>query len=217
MRAVCSGTDGIGCCGWSDMAKPPEITAPTPLSTFRPTHSPTVSRRCPEWRGPRAGLRGATRRATNRLPERPDPDPRSRHVVAEENDHVGFEVVGCGNDVLDPRQRHVGLAGVQIGDDRDPQPQARRPAGRREGIGLQAQEKARLDREGVAADEPEGRPQNPLQDYAATQEANAEVPSGRGAPRSATTSGGTPNRTGRMLVPSPPDTIRWRSSSTTWP
>src|SRR3954463_3608178 len=43
MRAVCSGTDGIGCCGWSDMAKPPEITAPTPLSTFRLTHSPTVS------------------------------------------------------------------------------------------------------------------------------------------------------------------------------
>jgi len=148
----------------------------------------------------------------------PIPDPRSRHVAAEENDHVGFEVVGCGNDVLDPRQRHVGLAGVQIGDDRDPQPQARRPAGRREGIGLQAQEKARLDREGVAADEPEGRPQNPLQDYAATQEAHAEVPSGRGAPRSTTTtSGGTPNRTGRMLVPSPPDTIRWRSSSTTWP
>src|SRR3954447_25726064 len=43
MRAVCSGTDGIGCCGWSDMAKPPEITAPTPLSTLRLTHSPTVS------------------------------------------------------------------------------------------------------------------------------------------------------------------------------
>src|SRR3954468_407159 len=87
-----------------------------------------------------------------------------------------------------------------------------------EGIGLQAQEKARLDREGLAADEPEGRPQNPLQDYAAAQGAHAEVPSGRGAPRSTTTtSGGTPNRTGRMLVPSPPDTIRWRSSSTTWP
>src|SRR5215204_1233411 len=45
MRAVCSGTDGIGCCGWSDMAKPPEITAPTPLSTLRLTHSPTVSGR----------------------------------------------------------------------------------------------------------------------------------------------------------------------------
>src|SRR4051794_33163943 len=43
MRAVCSGTDGIGCCGWSDMAKPPEITSPTPLSTLRLTHSPTVS------------------------------------------------------------------------------------------------------------------------------------------------------------------------------
>src|SRR3954468_2469785 len=47
MRAVCSGTRGRGCCGWSDMAKPPEITAPTPLSTFRPTHSPTVSG--PRW------------------------------------------------------------------------------------------------------------------------------------------------------------------------
>src|SRR4051812_48710648 len=45
MRAVCSGTRGGGCCGGSDMAKPPEITAPTPLSTFRPTHSPTVSAR----------------------------------------------------------------------------------------------------------------------------------------------------------------------------
>src|SRR4051794_20381637 len=43
MRAVCSGTGRRGCCGWSDMAKPPEITAPTPLSTFRLTHSPTVS------------------------------------------------------------------------------------------------------------------------------------------------------------------------------
>src|SRR3954463_5774456 len=43
MWAVCSGTGGIGGCGWSDMAKPPAITAPTPLSTFRPTHSPTVS------------------------------------------------------------------------------------------------------------------------------------------------------------------------------
>src|SRR3954470_21387246 len=47
MRAVCSGTGGIGCCGWSDMAKPPEITAPTPLSTLRLTHSPTVSG--PKW------------------------------------------------------------------------------------------------------------------------------------------------------------------------
>src|SRR4051794_34818545 len=47
MRAVCSGTDGIGCCGQSDMAKPPEITAPTPLSTLRLTHSPTVSG--PKW------------------------------------------------------------------------------------------------------------------------------------------------------------------------
>src|SRR4051812_46853896 len=43
MRAVCSGTGRRGCCGWSDMAKPPEITAPTPLSTLRLTHSPTVS------------------------------------------------------------------------------------------------------------------------------------------------------------------------------
>src|SRR3954454_14826828 len=43
MRAVCSGTGGIGGCGWSDMAKPPAITAPTPLSTLRLTHSPTVS------------------------------------------------------------------------------------------------------------------------------------------------------------------------------
>src|SRR3954451_24912106 len=43
MRAVCSGTRGRGCCGWSDIAKPPEITTPTPLSTFRLTHSPTVS------------------------------------------------------------------------------------------------------------------------------------------------------------------------------
>src|SRR3954452_10587624 len=43
MLAVCSGTGGIGCCGWSDMAKPPEITPPTPLSTLRLTHSPTVS------------------------------------------------------------------------------------------------------------------------------------------------------------------------------
>src|SRR3954447_1914894 len=36
-------TRGRGCCGWSDMAEPPEITAPTPLSTPRLTHSPTVS------------------------------------------------------------------------------------------------------------------------------------------------------------------------------
>src|SRR3954452_5542444 len=43
MRAVCSGTRGRGCCSWSDITKPPEITAPTPLSTFRLTHSPTVS------------------------------------------------------------------------------------------------------------------------------------------------------------------------------
>src|SRR3954462_12541300 len=43
MRAVCSGTGGIGGCGWSDMAKPPAITASTPLSTLRLTHSPTVS------------------------------------------------------------------------------------------------------------------------------------------------------------------------------
>src|SRR4051812_12451960 len=45
MRAVCSGTRGRGCCGWSDMVRPPEITAPTPLSTFRLTYSPTVSSR----------------------------------------------------------------------------------------------------------------------------------------------------------------------------
>src|SRR4051812_12849292 len=57
MRAVCSGTDGIGCCGWSDMAKPPEITAPTPLSTLRLTHSPTVS--APKWDS--EGLRGLER------------------------------------------------------------------------------------------------------------------------------------------------------------
>src|SRR3954469_163967 len=29
-------TRGRGCCGWSDMAEPPEITAPTPLSTPPP-------------------------------------------------------------------------------------------------------------------------------------------------------------------------------------
>src|SRR4051812_47770556 len=49
MQAVCSGTRGRGWCGWSDITKPPEITAPTPLSTFRLTHSPTVSGRC--WDG----------------------------------------------------------------------------------------------------------------------------------------------------------------------
>ena len=32
-----------------------------------------------------------------------------------------------------------------------------------------------------------------------------------------TISGGTPSRIGTMLVPSPPDTIMWRSSSTIWP
>ena len=32
-----------------------------------------------------------------------------------------------------------------------------------------------------------------------------------------TISGGTPRRAGMMLVPRPPDTIRWRSFSTTWP
>src|SRR3954469_23531956 len=47
MRAVCSGTRGRGCCSWSDMAKPPEITPPTPLSPFRLPHSPTVSG--PKW------------------------------------------------------------------------------------------------------------------------------------------------------------------------
>src|SRR3954468_7159780 len=43
MRAVCSGTGGRGCCRWSDMAEPPEITAPTLLSDLSLTHSPTVS------------------------------------------------------------------------------------------------------------------------------------------------------------------------------
>src|SRR5215207_5812480 len=117
---------------------------------------------------------------------------------------------------------------MHIGDDPDPQPQARRPAGRRQRVGLQAQPEARLDRKGVAADEPEGRSQEPFEDRATGEKPHAAVPSGPAgaklaisalcAPRSTTTiSGGTPNRTGRMLVPRPPDTMRWRSSSTTCP
>src|SRR3954454_24338754 len=54
MRAVCSGTGRRGCCGWSDMVKPPAITAPTPLSTLRLTHSPTVSD--PKWDSERVAV-----------------------------------------------------------------------------------------------------------------------------------------------------------------
>src|ERR687885_2369807 len=37
MRAVCFGTGGTGCWGWSDMAEPPQgsAAAPTPLSPIR--------------------------------------------------------------------------------------------------------------------------------------------------------------------------------------
>src|SRR4051812_9486217 len=69
MRAVCSGTRGRGCCSWSDMAKPPEITAPTPLSTFRLTHSPTVS-------GQHAG--------------------QLHFISIEEGNHAIVQQIGCG-------------------------------------------------------------------------------------------------------------------------
>src|SRR3954466_5051055 len=81
MRAVCSGTDGIGCCGWSDMAKPPEITAPTPLSTFRLTHSPTVS----------APFTHERRVAKQRLLDREDVEPR----------HVGSRFAAFEHEKLD--------------------------------------------------------------------------------------------------------------------
>src|SRR4051794_10767366 len=64
MRAVCSGTRGRGCCGWSDMVRPPEITAPTPLSTFRLTYSPTVSDRLRDGRARRGRVAARGRRRT---------------------------------------------------------------------------------------------------------------------------------------------------------
>ena len=56
-------------------------------------------------------------------------------------------------------------------------------------------------------------------------DAAGEIGPGRGSSRrrsggetsTMTISGGTPMRTGRIEQPSPPDTIRWRLSSTMWP
>ena len=61
------------------------------------------------------------------------------------------------------------------------------------------------------------RRDRPLQPRPARGQGRHQVEGGA-SPRSTTTiSGGTPNRTGAMLVPSPPETMRWRPFSTTCP
>ena len=37
-------------------------------------------------------------------------------VIAEHDDHVGAKPVGGGDDLFDPRHRHMRLAGMEIGE-----------------------------------------------------------------------------------------------------
>ena len=61
------------------------------------------------------------------------------------------------------------------------------------------------------------RRRRPLQPGRSGREGDRQVAAGARPSSISTISGGSPNRTGMMLVPRPPETIRCRPSSTTWP
>ena len=73
-----------------------------------------------------------------------------RDVVAEQNDKIGAQQIGGIDDLPNVRQRHVRSAGVKVGDHRDGQLAARRPARRIERIAGH-DETLRLDAAGVYA------------------------------------------------------------------
>ena len=98
---------------------------------------------------------GAERRFEPRQFGRPDPHRRPARLelvpgleIAEQHDEVGAQRVGRIDDVADVRQRHIGTAGMQVGDHRDGELAAGRPARRRQRIGRD-NEAERLDRAGI--------------------------------------------------------------------
>ena len=54
-------------------------------------------------------------------------------VVAEHDDDVGVERIGALDDRLDALQRHPGIAGMEVGDDGDPELEIGRPLRRLNG------------------------------------------------------------------------------------
>ena len=72
------------------------------------------------------------------------------HEVAEEDDEVGLQAVGDVDDLLDARQRHPRIAGVDIGDRGDAdRPGERREAFRPQAVAGHVEAEARLDGEGI--------------------------------------------------------------------
>ena len=56
----------------------------------------------------------------------------SGDVVAEQHDDVGVQRIGALDDALDAIDRHPGIAGVKVGDGRDPELESLWPSWRRE-------------------------------------------------------------------------------------
>ncbi len=71
--------------------------------------------------------------------------------IAEQEDGVGIERIGRGADPRDPRRAHEGLSGVDVGEDGQPQDEASRPVGGRQGIAPDLEKEIRLDADRIDA------------------------------------------------------------------
>jgi len=68
----------------------------------------------------------------------------SGHIIAEHHDDVGPKRVGAFDDRLDVLERHPGIAGMNVGEDRDVELEARGPLRRVERVTRDAKPQHRL-------------------------------------------------------------------------
>ena len=70
--------------------------------------------------------------------------------VAQQDDDVGFQRIGVGDDAADALGGHGRAAGVHVGDDADAEIEVARPVGRGDAVARHLQPPVRLDGEAVA-------------------------------------------------------------------
>jgi hypothetical protein len=71
-------------------------------------------------------------------------------VVAEQDGEIRILGVGDIDDLADPLFRHPGIAGMNVGDDRDLEPEVFRPSGKARRVFRERQRRPRLIRGRVA-------------------------------------------------------------------
>ena len=73
----------------------------------------------------------------------------TRDIVAQQHDDIRIERIGAFDDRLNAIQRHPGIAGMQVGDDRDLERKISRPLRRGNIVARDAKPQHRLDAEPI--------------------------------------------------------------------